>query len=155
MENASKALLIAAGIFFSMLILTMIMYMSGKITEIGEVQESKRAAEQLAAFNEEYEAYNKKLMYGTDVITVINKAREDGISIKVTDKSGNIYDEESEFNNLKSMISANIRDSQLSDEEKEEISYEGLKIFECVSNSTRYNVTTGKVEYMEFKEIEI
>ena len=155
MENASKALLIAAGIFFSMLILTMIMYMSGKITEIGEVQESKRAAEQLAAFNAEYEAYNKKLMYGTDVITVINKAREDGISIKVTDKSGNIYDEESEFNNLKSMISANIRDSQLSDEEKEEISYEGLKIFECVSNSTRYNVTTGKVEYMEFKEIEI
>ena len=93
MENASKALLIAAGIFFAMLILTMIMYMSSTITEMGEAQESKRAAEQLAAFNAEYEAYNKKLMYGTDVITVINKAKEDGISIKVTDKSGNIYDE--------------------------------------------------------------
>lgn len=89
MENASKALLIAAGIFFAMLILTMIMYMSGKITEIGEVQESKRAAEQLAAFNAEYEAYNKKLMYGTDVITVVNKAIEN--NKKLTENEENSF----------------------------------------------------------------
>ena len=74
----SKALLIAAGIFFAMLILTMIMYMSGKITEIGEVQESKRAAEQLAAFNAEYEAYQKSGMYGVDVISCLNKAKSNG-----------------------------------------------------------------------------
>lgn len=83
MENASKALLIAGGIFLALLIVSVMMYMSNSITEIGEAQENRRAAEQLAAFNAEYEAYNKKLMYGTDIITVINKAKEDKVNIKI------------------------------------------------------------------------
>lgn len=76
MENASKALLIAGGVMLAMMILSVMMYMSGKITDIGEAQNNRKAAEQLAAFNAEYEAYNKKLMYGTDVITAVNKAIE-------------------------------------------------------------------------------
>lgn len=86
MENASKALLIAGGIFFALLIITVMMYTTNSITEIGKAQENKKAAEQLAAFNAEYEAYNKQLMYGTDIVTIVNKAIEDGILITINDK---------------------------------------------------------------------
>ena len=136
MENASKALLIASGILFAMLVLTMMVYMSGRITEMGEAQESKKAAEQLAAYNAEYEAYNKKLMYGTDVITVINKAKEDGITIEVEGYT--------DLEALKVTLSANIKESTTTSD------YAGLKIFECID--IRYDVTTGKVNYMKFKE---
>ena len=43
MENASKALLIAAGIFFAMLIISMIVFMSESITAMGEAQDNKKA----------------------------------------------------------------------------------------------------------------
>jgi len=141
MENASKALLIAAGMFFAMLILTMMMYMSGRITEIGEIQESKRAAEQLAAFNAEYEAYNKKLMYGTDIVTIINKAKEDGITIILNGDT--MVDASETLDNVKE----NIRKAKLDPEDPD---YEGLKIYECIN--VTYDTTTGKVNYMEFKE---
>lgn len=92
MENASKALLIAGGVLLAMMIISVMLYMSTKITEMGEAQNNRKAAEQLAAFNAEYEAYNKKLLYGTDVISVINKAIEHngGITASETDKFINI-----------------------------------------------------------------
>ena len=74
MENASKALLMAAGILLAMLIISMYMLLSDNISNIGKSEEDKKASEQLAKFNKEYEAYNKKVLYGTEVISVMNKA---------------------------------------------------------------------------------
>lgn len=74
MENASKALLIAGGILLALMTLSLIVYVSTSTTRMVEAQDAKKVAEELAAFNASYEAYNKRLMYGTDVITVINKA---------------------------------------------------------------------------------
>lgn len=74
MENASKALLIAGGILLALMTLSLIVYVSTSTTRMVEAQDAKKAAEELAAFNASYEAYNKTRMYGTDVITVINKA---------------------------------------------------------------------------------
>jgi len=74
MENASKAILIAGGILFAMIIVALLLYLFNSMNLMGQADEDRKAAQQLAKFNAEYEAYNKKLMYGTDVITVINKA---------------------------------------------------------------------------------
>lgn len=74
MENAVKALLIAGGIFFAILILSLIVYMSTATTRMAEAQEQKKVIEELESFNKNYEAYNKKRMYGADIITVVNKA---------------------------------------------------------------------------------
>lgn len=74
MENASKALLIAGGILLALMTLSLIVYVSTSTTRMAEAQDAKKASEELAAFNASYEAYNKTRMYGTDVITVINKA---------------------------------------------------------------------------------
>lgn len=77
MENASKALLIAGGILLAMLVTGLLILLSNNMSTIGQAQEDKLAAEQLAAFNQQYAAYNKKLLYGTEVITVMNKAIQD------------------------------------------------------------------------------
>lgn len=82
MENAAKALLISAGILLALIILSLIVYVSTATTRIVDAQERKKAEEELTAFNKEYEAYNKTRMYGTDIITVVNKAIEYNINAK-------------------------------------------------------------------------
>lgn len=74
MENASKALLISAGVLFALIILGLFVILFSNLGIIGRSEEDRIAAKQLKAFNEEYEAYNKKRMYGTDIITVVRKA---------------------------------------------------------------------------------
>lgn len=74
MENAAKALLIAGGVLFAIMILSLVVYMSTTTTRMAEAQDEKKKVEELNAFNKEYEAYNKTRMYGADLITVVNKA---------------------------------------------------------------------------------
>ena len=76
MENASKALLIAGGVLIALIIITMFILMFSRLSNIQKDQEEQIKTEQLAAFNAEFEAYNKKAMYGVDVITLINKVAE-------------------------------------------------------------------------------
>ena len=76
MENAAKALLIAGGILIAIIILSMFVMMYNKMINIQNAQEEKTRLEQIAAFNAEYEAYNKKMMYGADVVTLKNKVEE-------------------------------------------------------------------------------
>lgn len=131
MENAAKALLIAGGILLALMTLSLIVYMSTATTRMAQAQEEKKAAEELTAFNMEYEAYNKRLMYGTDMITVYNKAEDSNgknnffISIKIYDKNGSemSISYEKEFKN---------------------------KIFECIN--VTYDSNTGRISQMEFKE---
>lgn len=131
MENASKALLIAGGILLALMTLSLIVYVSTSTTRMAEAQDAKKASEELAAFNASYEAYNKRLMYGTDVISVWNKANnynekdESSISIKIYDKNGD----------------------EISISYKKDFKN---KIFECI-NST-YDSNTGRISQMEFKE---
>lgn len=75
MENASKALMMAAGTLIGIMLLAILVYFANNLgifpTELNQEQKT----EQIQAFNTEYEAYNKKLMYGTDLISVLNKAK--------------------------------------------------------------------------------
>ncbi len=74
MENASKALLIAGGILIAIITMSLIVLVFNSISGVAEEQDRKLETEQLQTFNKSYEAYDKTRMYGTDVITVINKA---------------------------------------------------------------------------------
>ena len=74
MENASKALIIAGGILLALMTLSLVVYMSTYTSRMVDAQDQQKAAEELAAFNTEFEAYHKSVMYGTDIITVCNKA---------------------------------------------------------------------------------
>lgn len=91
MENASKALLIAGGILLALMTLSLVVYMSGATSRMMEAQDEKKAAEELAAFNMEYEAYNKRRMYGTDIITVVNKAINNNKSMRLNASTDPYY----------------------------------------------------------------
>ena len=76
MENAAKALLIAGGILIAIILIALFLNMYNKMASFQNTQEEKKEAEQLLAFNSEYEMYDKKILYGADIITLINKAVE-------------------------------------------------------------------------------
>lgn len=75
MENSSYALHIAVGVMIAIIILSIAIY---RWREIGRMESSKDEAQNIknsAEFNAEYEAYDKSLMYGTDVLSCLNKAQ--------------------------------------------------------------------------------
>lgn len=74
MENASKALVMAGGILIAIMILATLAYAAGQWGLIPQSMEQSKEAQQLAKFNQEYESYNKDIMYGSDVVSVLNKA---------------------------------------------------------------------------------
>ena len=74
MENASKALTMAAGVLIAVLIIVLIYVLLNNLSDLSKQDEQQLQAKQTAAFNKEYESYDKKLMRGTELITLINKA---------------------------------------------------------------------------------
>lgn len=91
MENASKALLIAGGVLLAVLVLSLFGLLLSNISSNQMAQEKTKQAEQLKEFNQQWEAYNKKALYGTDIITVVNKAIQNNKSVVATDKENNFY----------------------------------------------------------------
>ncbi len=75
MENAAKALEIAAGVLLAVLIMSLIAYFFSTVRLWPLEEDSMETAEQLAKFNLEYEVYDKKAMYGADVISCLTKAQ--------------------------------------------------------------------------------
>lgn len=75
MENAAKALEMAAGVLIGVIILTLIAYFLSTISIFPQEEDNRQTAEQLSKFNLEYEVYDKKAMYGTDVISCLAKAQ--------------------------------------------------------------------------------
>ena len=82
MENATKALLIAGGILIAIVLITMGVYVYVGIHNAALAQDLLASHEQLAKFNKKYDAYNKELLHGTEVITLCNMAYEDSLKIK-------------------------------------------------------------------------
>lgn len=76
MEDASKALLIAAGVLFAILTISFIGVLSNNITTMENSRDEAEEAKQLAKFNAQYEVFRKDKLYGTEVITAVNKVIE-------------------------------------------------------------------------------
>lgn len=73
MENATKALLIAAGIFFGLMIISISLVMLNRISAYYQSKEANKVTEQLAAFNKQYTAYNRDDVRGSDILSLVNK----------------------------------------------------------------------------------
>ena len=74
MENAAKALMMAGGILIAILLITVIVFMFTSMSSNAKTKEEIKFVEQLTIYNKEYESYNRKLLRGTDVVSLINKA---------------------------------------------------------------------------------
>lgn len=73
MENAAKALLIAAGVLIGLIIVSMIIISSQQISNYYKEKEEAKMVEQLSDFNEQFSVYNRDDIRGTELISLINK----------------------------------------------------------------------------------
>lgn len=137
MDNAAQALLIAGGILLGILTITLLVYMFSNISKIGNAQDLKDETERLATWNNEWEAYNKKLLYGTEVLTVINKAEQSNM-------------EYNDSENYKvTIIVQDLRGNELSvDEYKTLVNSTKTSVYTCLG--TTYN-SEGRINSMTFK----
>lgn len=74
MENASKALLMTGSILIGIILLSLAVYIYNVMSDAKKMEASAFSEEQLVKYNMEFLSYDKSVMYGTDVITVLNKA---------------------------------------------------------------------------------
>lgn len=73
MENATKALLIAAGVMVGVMILSLLMIGYNEISSYYATREEIEATKQLTEFNKTFENFNRTNIRGTDLITFLNK----------------------------------------------------------------------------------
>lgn len=132
MDNATKAILIAGGILLALLTLSVMVAMFGSMQQMEEAKDKKEVIAEMNEWNAEWEAYNKKVMYGSDVLTVVNKAAE------VNHKFGK--DSPYTVTIIVNGIDINT-----------ELESNKLSIFRC--EGIHYNEKTGYVDSMTFKFI--
>ena len=165
MENATKALLISGGVLIAIIILTVLVKTYSKIGMFQKQQLSKEEAEQIEEFNKDYTKYAGQYVYGTEVITIINKTldykEKQGVDIQVnitfvepytykikdkeyTTKSINLKNESDVYTFIdftRNNTNANTEDDS-SDIKN--------RAFKCTK--IEQNPETGKVNYIEFQE---
>ena len=73
MENATKALLMAAGILITIIILSLAIVVYGRVSSYYQTKQGNLTQEQLAAFNNEYAAYDRNDVTGFELVSLINK----------------------------------------------------------------------------------
>lgn len=161
MENAAKALLIAGGIAIALIIISLLVYSANKISTMGEVSQKEAEVKQLAEFNAQYEAYNKKLMYGAEVLSVINKAEDNNIKyedndykivIKVIDENSveqiAVYNYKATSN---SYLNKELFKTFVGYHQADGTKVDGKKTNAYTCTSITYSSKTGRVDSMTFK----
>lgn len=73
MENATKALLIAAGILFGLMIISLSLVMRNNVSSYYENMKNENIRKEIATFNGQYLIYQKDDLRGNDLVSLINK----------------------------------------------------------------------------------
>lgn len=79
--SISKALIMVAGILLAMIIIGFATYTFQHLSSWSTTQEDEYETQEAQKFNKEYEAYQKDLMYGVDVISCLNKAQSNNLKV--------------------------------------------------------------------------
>ena len=173
MENAAKAIIISGGIFFAIALLTFGVYTYTSLNRLANEQDAQTEQQQLVNFNKSYEAYNKSIMYGTDLISVINKANDNNklygtdttykITIRFKFVTAAIY--EYDVDEGKRIIKHSEKyfktDTSYTNDDLGNIqnltggSFDDFKrrLFKCTG--VGYSDVTGRINSMSFEEIEL
>ena len=73
MENATKALLIAAGVLIGIMLLSLLLMAYNQLSAYYSERTNMVAAEQLEEFNKNFENYHRNNIRGTDLISLMNR----------------------------------------------------------------------------------
>lgn len=83
MENSAYGLKMAGGMLMVVLVISLIIYTFDNMKKFPNENQTRKYEEQIQVFNKEYEVYNKKQMYGTDVISCLNLAYNNNTTLRV------------------------------------------------------------------------
>lgn len=72
MENATKALIIAGGMLIAMLIVGLLTWGYTQLRSLQQAKTTEEERQQIVDFNERFEAYNKKVVRGYQMISLSN-----------------------------------------------------------------------------------
>lgn len=84
MENASNALLMAGGILLAIVVISIFILSYNNIVNMKEAELQQEIFKEVEYFNAPFLAFNKKVMYGTDVISILNFAIDNNRKNNVT-----------------------------------------------------------------------
>lgn len=76
MENAAKALQIAAGVLISLLVISALVYGYSQLTTLKQIEEDNEGKEKATEFNLSYEVYNRSGVYGSELLSLANKIED-------------------------------------------------------------------------------
>lgn len=73
MENASKALLIAGGVFIVTMVLSLVLVVWNQVSSYYDMRHDVKMKEQLVEFNSKFENYSGQTIRGNELISIMNK----------------------------------------------------------------------------------
>ena len=76
MENSAKALLMAGGVLLTMLIVILLFYFKGRITEFYDDQGRIDDIANIAEFNKQFTNYERQKVYGYEIISLANMVED-------------------------------------------------------------------------------
>ena len=81
MENATKALLMAAGVLIAILIISMFVLVLRKTGNVSKTYDSTVSSEEVTIFNNNFTQYLGKKITIHEAITITNFARSNGVTV--------------------------------------------------------------------------
>lgn len=106
MENATKALTMAGGVLIAIMVIAALVYASGTLQVIPRAQDESTAVRQLSLFNQQYESYVREALYGTDLVSLLNKAIDNN-------NRYNVSSEERMYINIKFELLTNVDETTI------------------------------------------
>ena len=73
MENASKALLMAAGVLMALIVIGAFLLMLNGLSDYQNKSEVSKEQQQLTAFNNQFYTYDRADLRGTDMLSLMNR----------------------------------------------------------------------------------
>ena len=147
MENAVKALLIAAGVLIGVMVLSLGVALFSSLSEFSVNTQKQIEENAIQKFNEQFTRYLDTNLTIHDIVTAANTAYESNTKYGLIEPSdGNYYViiNMPENNDLQKNI--NEKMSQL-------LKDCSKKTYKCTADSVRFNLITGRVCEVTFTEI--
>lgn len=130
MENASKALLMAAGVLIGILILSLIVYLFANFGMASAEVHKQKDMNDINSFNTQFTSYEGKECNIQDVISAVNLAIDNNKNYSLNAEEGNNY-----YITVNIIGSANVKNLQAKDRDK-------LNSLLEKDSGTKYNCTT-------------
>lgn len=149
MENASKALIMAAGVLIGILIISLAVYIFVDFGTTSAKINEQNAQQKIVQFNSQFTSYIDKELTIYDVVTILGYAQENNKYYEETESEQiAVFLQTSSITNI-----TNYSDIQKSNLIKKETLINGkLPVYKIKEENIRYNDETGKVNYINFKQ---